>query len=172
MCKSVSTPVHTGIHTNTSVALHSSRGGSDLWGGEQSLTFIYITCQIQFRSILGMACRYVQHAAGIGQIISNFPYSIWFCSTKEGPDHIVPNLPRSEVDGLYVPDLTSRIQFGSVLPGQILELHTNLTKDGKDIVFIWVPGHVGIRVNSAAVSLQLRMPLLVTPRLSSSLSQT
>ena len=26
----------------------------------------------------------------------------------------------------------------------------DLTKDGKDIVFIWVPGHVGIRGNSAA----------------------
>ena len=28
----------------------------------------------------------------------------------------------------------------------------NLTKDGKDIVFNWVPGHVGIRGNSAADS--------------------
>jgi len=28
----------------------------------------------------------------------------------------------------------------------------NLTKDGKDIVFNWVPGHVGIRGNSGADS--------------------
>ena len=27
-----------------------------------------------------------------------------------------------------------------------------MTKDGRDIVFIWVPGHVGIRRNSAADS--------------------
>ena len=26
----------------------------------------------------------------------------------------------------------------------------DLTKDGKEIVFVWVPGHVGIRGNSAA----------------------
>ena len=28
----------------------------------------------------------------------------------------------------------------------------NLSKDGRDIVFIWVPGHVGIRGNSATDS--------------------
>ena len=33
---------------------------------------------------------------------------------------------------------------------QILELYMDLTKDGKDIVFIWIPGHVGIRGNWAA----------------------
>ena len=31
-------------------------------------------------------------------------------------------------------------------------MHIHLTKDGKDTVFIWVPGHVGIRDNSAADS--------------------
>ena len=35
---------------------------------------------------------------------------------------------------------------------QILELHMDLTKDGKEIFFIWVPGHVGIRGNLAADS--------------------
>ena len=35
---------------------------------------------------------------------------------------------------------------------QILELHMEMTRDGRDIVFIWVPGHVGIRGNSAADS--------------------
>ena len=34
----------------------------------------------------------------------------------------------------------------------ILELYTELTREGRDIVFIWVPGHVGIRGNSAADS--------------------
>ena len=33
-----------------------------------------------------------------------------------------------------------------------LELYVNLTTDGKKIVFIWFPGHVGIRGNSAADS--------------------
>ena len=35
---------------------------------------------------------------------------------------------------------------------QILELYMNLTRNGKKIVFIWVPGHVGIRRNAAADS--------------------
>ena len=33
---------------------------------------------------------------------------------------------------------------------QILKLYMDLTKDGKEIVFVWVPGHVVIRGNSAA----------------------
>ena len=33
---------------------------------------------------------------------------------------------------------------------QILELYMDLTKDGKEIVSVWVPGHVGIRGHSAA----------------------
>ena len=44
---------------------------------------------------------------------------------------------------------------------QILELYMEMTRDEREIVFIWVPGHVGIRGNSAADS-----------RLSSSHSQT
>ena len=36
--------------------------------------------------------------------------------------------------------------------GQILELYMNLSKDGKDIVFISVPSHVGMKGNSAADS--------------------
>ena len=35
---------------------------------------------------------------------------------------------------------------------QILELFTEMTREGREIVFIWVPGHVGIRGNSAADS--------------------
>ena len=35
---------------------------------------------------------------------------------------------------------------------QILDLYTEMTRDGREIVFIWVPGHVGIRGNSAADS--------------------
>ena len=54
---------------------------------------------------------------------------------------------------------------------QILELYTEMTRDGREIVFIWVPGHVGIREIRLQI-LQLRMPLLATSRLSSSHSQT
>ena len=35
---------------------------------------------------------------------------------------------------------------------QILDLYTEIKRDGRGIVFIWVPGHVGIRGNSAADS--------------------
>ena len=35
---------------------------------------------------------------------------------------------------------------------QILELYTEMTREGREIVFIWVPGHVGIRGNLAADS--------------------
>ena len=35
---------------------------------------------------------------------------------------------------------------------QILDLYTEMTRDGREIVFIWVPSHVGIRGNSAADS--------------------
>ena len=35
---------------------------------------------------------------------------------------------------------------------QMLDLYTEMTRDGREIVFIWVPGHVGIRGNSAADS--------------------
>ena len=35
---------------------------------------------------------------------------------------------------------------------QILELYTKTTREGTEIVFIWVPGHVGFRGNSAADS--------------------
>ena len=35
---------------------------------------------------------------------------------------------------------------------QILELYTEMTRKGREIVFIWVPGHVNIRGNSAADS--------------------
>ena len=35
---------------------------------------------------------------------------------------------------------------------QILELYTEMTREGREIVFILVPGHVGIRGNSAADS--------------------
>ena len=35
---------------------------------------------------------------------------------------------------------------------QILELYTEMTREGTEIVFIWVPSRVGIRGNSAADS--------------------
>ena len=42
------------------------------------------------------------------------------------------------------------LKFDHPVLGQILELYMNLTKYGKDIVFIWVLGHVGVSGNSAA----------------------
>ena len=33
---------------------------------------------------------------------------------------------------------------------KVLELYMELIRDGNEIVFFWVPGHVGIRGNSAA----------------------
>ena len=35
---------------------------------------------------------------------------------------------------------------------QILELYTEMAREGSEIVFIWVPSHVGIRGNSTADS--------------------
>ena len=35
---------------------------------------------------------------------------------------------------------------------KIRELHSELIQDGKEIVSVWVPGHVGISGNSAADS--------------------
>ena len=44
------------------------------------------------------------------------------------------------------------LMYGDPILVQILELYAEMTRDGREIVFIWVPGHVGIRGNSAAVS--------------------
>ena len=42
------------------------------------------------------------------------------------------------------------MKYDHPLLAKILELHLELQDDGKEIVFIWVPGHVGIRGNTAA----------------------
>ena len=42
--------------------------------------------------------------------------------------------------------------FAKQVQVQILELYTEMTREGRGIVFIWVPSHVGIRGNSAADS--------------------
>ena len=44
------------------------------------------------------------------------------------------------------------LQYDHPVLVQILELYTEMTREGREIVFIWVPGHVGIRGNSAADS--------------------
>ena len=44
------------------------------------------------------------------------------------------------------------LKYGHPILVQIPELCIDLTKEGKVIVFIWVPGHVDIRGNSAADS--------------------
>ena len=43
-----------------------------------------------------------------------------------------------------------KLQYEHPVVVEILELYMDLTKDGKEIVFVWVPGHVAIRGNSAA----------------------
>ena len=59
---------------------------------------------------------------------------------------------------LILPDSLSSLQaiynlkYDHPVLVQISELYLELTRDGKKIVFIWVPGHVGIRGNSAADS--------------------
>ena len=44
------------------------------------------------------------------------------------------------------------LKYDNPILVQILELYTEMTREGRDFVFIWVPGHVGIRGNSAADS--------------------
>ena len=46
----------------------------------------------------------------------------------------------------------SDLMYDHPILTQNLELHMELTRDVKEIVFSWVPGHVGIRGNSAADS--------------------
>ena len=47
---------------------------------------------------------------------------------------------------------TSNPKYDDPILVQILELYMDLTWDGKEIVFIWVPRHVGIRGNLVADS--------------------
>ena len=78
---------------------------------------------------------------------------------------------------LILPDSLSSLQsilnlkYDHPVLVQILELYTKMTREGREIVFIWVPGHVSIRGIRLQI-LQLRMPLMATSRLSSSHSQT
>ena len=44
------------------------------------------------------------------------------------------------------------MKYGHPIPAKILELHLELTSDRKEIIFVWVPGHMGIRGNLAADS--------------------
>ena len=53
---------------------------------------------------------------------------------------------RSSLQAIY------NLKYDQPILGQVLELYIELTRDGKEIVFIWILGHVGIRGNSAADS--------------------
>ena len=44
------------------------------------------------------------------------------------------------------------MKYDHPILAKTLELHSELTRDGKETVFVWVSGHVGIRANSAADS--------------------
>ena len=55
-------------------------------------------------------------------------------------------------DSLSSSQAVFNLKYDHPILVQILELYMKLTRDGKKIVFIWVPGHVDIRGNSAADS--------------------
>jgi len=55
-------------------------------------------------------------------------------------------------DSLSSSQAVFNLKYDHPILVQILELYMNLNRDGKKIVFIWVPGHVSIRGNSAADS--------------------
>ena len=55
-------------------------------------------------------------------------------------------------DSLSSLRLIFNLKYDHPILAQILELYTEMTRDGREIVLIWVPGHVGIRGNSAADS--------------------
>ena len=42
--------------------------------------------------------------------------------------------------------------YGHPVLAKSLELNLELISDGKEIIFVWVPGHMGIRENLAADS--------------------
>ena len=44
------------------------------------------------------------------------------------------------------------MKYDHPILAKTLELHSELTRDGKETVFVWVSGHVGIRANLAADS--------------------
>ena len=59
---------------------------------------------------------------------------------------------------LILPDSLSSLQsilnlkYDHPVLVQIFKLYTEMTREGREIVFIWVPSHVGIRGNLAADS--------------------
>ena len=53
-------------------------------------------------------------------------------------------------DSLSSLKATFNLKYENPVLVQILELSMDLMKDGKEIFFVWVAGHVGIRGNSAA----------------------
>ena len=55
-------------------------------------------------------------------------------------------------DSLSSLQVISNLRYDHPILVKILELHMELIRDGKETTFIWVPGHVGIRGNSAADS--------------------
>ena len=55
-------------------------------------------------------------------------------------------------DSLSSLQLIFNLKYDHPVLVQILDLYTEMTRDGREIVFIWVPGHVGIRGNLAADS--------------------
>ena len=74
-------------------------------------------------------------------------------------------------DSLSCLQSISNLKYDHPILVQILELYTELARDGRGIVFIRIPDHVAIRGIRRQILL-LRMPSLAISRLNSSPSQT
>ena len=62
------------------------------------------------------------------------------------------NSPSRSCFPFISPGYISNMKYGHPVLAKSLELHLELISDGKEIIFVWVPGHMAIRGNLAADS--------------------